>query len=199
MTRGLHSGRKSDSGVSAICWRRVWTRAGMILLICFLEFAYGINYCSVGLEFTGRDIVVWGFWDKDLLNKFKRLQESAGITPPKWKGRRSLSSLILTLTKYKFQLTQQYNTKLAFKYNSTLQKFLVKNWPPNIEQEGDVDPKTCQECPHVYIGGTIKSLKTRISQHKYDIHARITINANYKHMLDKYHWIEGLSKFILNS
>ena len=38
-----------------------------------------------------------------------------------------------------------------------------------------------QECPLVYIGETIKSLKTRISQYRCEIQTSKTINANYEH------------------
>ena len=104
-----------------------------------------------------------------------------------------------SLTKCNFQLTQQYNTWLVFKYNSPRQKSSVKIQLPDIEREGGVYIIPCQECLQAYIRETKKIFKTRISQHIYDIPVRKTSNAKNKYMFHKNHPIDFMnSKFIFN-
>ena len=82
------------------------------------------------------------------------------------------------------------DTKLVFKYNNTIARSLVKNSPAPLEAEGGVYSVPCLECSEKYYGETIKSLNTRISQHKYDVSRFKRCNAMYRHMLEKNHSID---------
>ena len=70
---------------------------------------------------------------------------------------------------------------------------------PDVE-EGGVYSVPCRECNKVYFGETIKTLDTRISQHKYDISRYDRRNAIYRHSLETNHAIDWTNaKFLFNS
>ena len=76
------------------------------------------------------------------------------------------------------------NTKLVFKYNNTIARSLVRNSPAPLEAEGGVYSIPCLECSEKYYGETIKSLNTRIFQHKYDVSRLKRCNAMHRHSID---------------
>ena len=58
----------------------------------------------------------------------------------------------------------------------------------------------CLSCEQVYIGETIKSLKTRLNQHKYAIRTFNKANSIFRHVSELGHEINWTaSKFVFNS
>ena len=120
-------------------------------------------------------------------NKYKKPPSQSIANSPK-------NILVLpysnNLRKFKSILKNKFDTRLVFKYNNTIRKFLVKNSPADLVPGGGVYVVPCKDCSSCYIGETIKTLPTRINQHKYDIRRLNEKNSIFRHISENSHNID---------
>ena len=104
------------------------------------------------------------------------------------------------LKSFQHTLLHRFNTRLVFQYKNKLSNILIHNSPTDPTRSGGVYIVPCHDCNSCYIGETIKTLKTRLDQHRYDIRTCNTNNAIFKHILDHNHSIDfDNADFVYNS
>ena len=140
-----------------------------------------------------------------LINKVVAATKAKFYNPPPPMDTEEPSNILVlpyndSLSRFQYIMKSSCNTKLVFRYNNTIGRSLIKNSPVPLVTEGGVYSIPCFECSDKYYGETIKSLNTRISQHKYDVSKYKRCNALYRHMLDKNHSIDWENaSFVFNN
>ena len=78
---------------------------------------------------------------------------------------------------------KSYNVQLAFKYNNTIGKSLIRNKTKREEQVG-VYTVPCLDCPEgrVYIGETGRAMNKRVHEHKLDVRRREGKSSFFTHI-----------------
>jgi hypothetical protein len=105
-----------------------------------------------------------------------------------------------SLKAYKHYLSSSKNIRLIFSYSNTIRKNLIVNKPSNENSAGGVYRVPCKMCNKFYIGETIKTLETRLKQHKYAVRTANNNNAIFRHMQDEDHQIDwDSSSFLFKS
>ena len=96
----------------------------------------------------------------------------------------------------KFKCYLRVNFQIDLVFNFTIEKYLIKK--SDAGDRGGVYIVPCNSCELSYVGETLKTLNTRLQQHKYYFRTACLKSAIYRHFLDHdhvVHWEESRFTF----
>ena len=92
---------------------------------------------------------------------------------------------------------RKFNINVVFQNKNKLKTLLIKNSPDT--QLGCIYRIPCLDCDRFYIGQTGKSIKVRITQHKYSVRSGQLSNALFLHFSENNHRIDWKNTYVIKN